>query len=103
MLGIPILVVNVNPELKQNPSRELGIDRLKPVVKYAKDKSVKIAFENINSPEYLYKTLDYFDGDNIGFCYDCRHENDIYNQMSLEQYFTQAYIRACKVAYKYSN
>lgn len=31
-----------------------------------------------------------------------RHENDIYNQMSLEQYFTQAYMRACKIAYRYS-
>lgn len=74
LLGIPVLVVHVNPEFAQNPSLELGINRLKPVVKYAKDKGVNIAFENINSPEYLYKTLDYFDGDNVGFCYDCGHE-----------------------------
>lgn len=31
-----------------------------------------------------------------------RHENDLYGQMSLEQYFTQAYVRACKIAYRYS-
>lgn len=31
-----------------------------------------------------------------------RHENDIYGQMSLEQYFTEAYKRACKIAYRYS-
>ena len=31
-----------------------------------------------------------------------RHENDIYAQMPLEQYFTEAYKRACKIAYKYS-
>lgn len=31
-----------------------------------------------------------------------RHENDIYSQMSLEQYFTETYKRACKIAYKYS-
>lgn len=31
-----------------------------------------------------------------------RHENDVYNQMPLEQYFTHAYIRACKIAYRYS-
>ena len=31
-----------------------------------------------------------------------RHENDIYMQMSLEQYFTEAYKRACKIAYNYS-
>ncbi len=31
-----------------------------------------------------------------------RHENDIYAQMDIEQYFTEAYKRACKIAYKYS-
>lgn len=31
-----------------------------------------------------------------------RHENDLYEQMPIEQYFTLAYQRACKIAYKYS-
>ena len=31
-----------------------------------------------------------------------RHENDVYGQMTLEQYFTEAYKRACKIAYKNS-
>lgn len=31
-----------------------------------------------------------------------RHENDIYAQMSLELYFTEAYKRACKIAYRYA-
>lgn len=31
-----------------------------------------------------------------------RHENDIYEHMNIEQYFTEAYKRACKIAYKYS-
>ena len=31
-----------------------------------------------------------------------RHENDIYMQMPLEVYFTEAYKRACKIAYNYS-
>lgn len=31
-----------------------------------------------------------------------RHENDVYEKMSLEEYFTEAYKRACKIAYKYS-
>lgn len=31
-----------------------------------------------------------------------RHENDIYGQMPLELYFTEAYKRACKIAYRYS-
>ena len=31
-----------------------------------------------------------------------RHENDIYTKMPLEEYFTMAYMRACKIAYNYS-
>ena len=31
-----------------------------------------------------------------------RHDNDVYTEMSLERYFTEAYKRACKIAYKYS-
>ena len=31
-----------------------------------------------------------------------RHENDVYAQMSLEQYFTEAYKRACRIAYRYA-
>lgn len=31
-----------------------------------------------------------------------RHESDIYEKMSDEEYFTEAYKRACKIAYRYS-
>ena len=31
-----------------------------------------------------------------------RHENDVYGQMLLVQYFTEAYKRACKIAYRYA-
>ena len=30
-----------------------------------------------------------------------RHENDVYAQMPLEQYFAECYKRACRIAYKY--
>ena len=31
-----------------------------------------------------------------------RHENDAYQQMSLEFFFTEAYKRACRIAYRYA-
>lgn len=31
-----------------------------------------------------------------------RHDNDIYQKLSLEEYFTEAYKRACRIAYRYS-
>ncbi len=32
-----------------------------------------------------------------------RHENDMYTAMPLEQYFTLAYMRACRIAHRYAN
>lgn len=31
-----------------------------------------------------------------------RHDNDVYTQMPLEQYYAEVYKRACKIAYRYS-
>lgn len=31
-----------------------------------------------------------------------RHDNDIYQKFTLEEYFTEAYKRACRIAYRYS-
>ena len=31
-----------------------------------------------------------------------RHENDVYAQMPLEQYFAEAYKRACRIAHRYA-
>ena len=73
-LRIPLLVVHIAPDFSYEPKLELGIQRLSPVVEYAKKVGVKIAFENINSAEYLFDTLAHFDDLHVGFCYDCGHE-----------------------------
>ena len=73
-LSIPILVVHVSPDFNKNPSFDVGIRRFEQVVAYAAENGVKIAFENINSPEYLYKTMEHFGTPNVGFCYDAGHE-----------------------------
>lgn len=73
-LSIPILVVHVQVDSENEPSFEIGINRLENVVRYAKEKKVKIAFENINSPEYLFRVLNNFNTPDVGFCYDCGHE-----------------------------
>lgn len=73
-LGIPILVVHVQPNFRQGANFDIGIKRFAELVRYAKSKNVNIAFENIGSPEFLYKTLDVFDNSHVGFCYDSGHE-----------------------------
>ncbi len=72
--GVPLLVVHVSPDFSKEPSFDIGIGRLSPIVEYAKEKGVKIAFENIDSEEYLLAVLDYFKDPHVGFCYDCGHE-----------------------------
>ena len=164
----------------------LYYDNFDEIVRYAKEKNVKIAFENTEGEEYLYALMEHFENDDtVGFCWDSghemcynrssdllgkfgdrlimthlndnlgisrfdgkifwtddlhllpfdgvadwdyniarlqksqhmpilnfelsinskpnRHENDVYMQMTPEQYFTEAYKRACKIAYNYSN
>ena len=71
---VPLLLVHISPNFSKKPSFELGIQRLESVVEYAKKVGVKIAFENINSAEYLFDTLAHFDDLHVGFCYDCGHE-----------------------------
>lgn len=71
---IPILVVHVGLDPSVRSVFETGMNRLKPVIKHAKQKEVKIAFENINSEAYLLQTLHYFQEEHVGFCYDCGHE-----------------------------
>lgn len=74
ILSIPILVVHISPDFTKEPSFETGIRRLEAVVAYARENGIRIAFENINSPEYLYRTMEHFDSPDVGFCYDVGHE-----------------------------
>ena len=47
-LEIPILVVHCQPEYQTEPDMALGLKYLEPVVRYAEDAGVKIAFENLD-------------------------------------------------------
>lgn len=72
--GVPIMITHVEPKFAENPIFEEGLRRFETLVKHAEKKKVKLAFENLNAPEFLFKTLDYFKEDHIGFCYDAGHE-----------------------------
>lgn len=54
---------------------QLGIQRLQKAVNIAKEKNVKIAFENAEGEEFLAFVMDAFNGDEtVGFCWDSGHE-----------------------------
>jgi len=73
-LEIPILVVHCQPEYQTEPDMELGLGYLEQVVRYAETAGVKIAFENIDHPQCLLKTLAHFKDSHVGFCFDAGHE-----------------------------
>lgn len=73
-LEIPILVVHCQPEFQTEPDMALGLGYLEQVVRYAEQAGVKIAFENIDHPKCLLKTLEYFTDPHVGFCFDAGHE-----------------------------
>ena len=183
---IPIVVVHAWIGFDyQFDESSLNYDNFEEIVAYAKERHVKIAFENTEGIEYLLSLMRHFrDDDTVGFCWDSghemcynyskdlllelgsrlimthlndnlgisrfdgkiywtddlhllpfdgvadwdyniqrlkrskhipilnfeltvkskpnRHENDVYAQMTPIQYYTEAYKRACKIAYKYS-
>ena len=72
-VGVKNLVVHVQLPKHSEPSFELGVKRLELAVERAAQKQVRIAFENINGAELLFRTLDHFDMEHVGFCYDVGH------------------------------
>jgi sugar phosphate isomerase/epimerase len=185
-LQIPIAVVHVWIGFDYTFEKErLNYKSFDTIVRYAKEKQVRIAFENTEGIEYLYALMEHFkDNDTVGFCWDSghemcynysedllgafgerllmthlndnlgisrfdgkifwtddlhllpfdgigdwddkvarlkkachqpilnfelsivskpdRHENDVYAKMTPVEYYTEAYKRACRIAYAYS-
>lgn len=181
--GIDLIVMHSFIGFEEHEPTDVGVNRIGQIIKKAKEKHVKIAFENTEGEEYLKAILDkYGDKHTVGFCWDTghqlcynrgqdmmekygelllsthlndnlgisradgiitwlddlhllpfdgiadweyiakrlddfhftgpmsfelsitskpgRHENDIYRQMSIEEYLKEVYIRACAVASK---
>lgn len=72
--SVPVLVVHIQVKEAGVNELALGIRRLETIVAYAKEQGVKIAFENINEPEFLFAVMEHFQDSHVGFCYDCGHE-----------------------------
>jgi sugar phosphate isomerase/epimerase len=80
---IQVLVVHVwigfDYKFEKN---SLYYDNFDEIVRYAKEKNVKIAFENTEGEEYLYALMEHFENDDtVGFCWDSGHEM-CYNRSS---------------------
>lgn len=75
--NVPILIIHVQTDMRKGTKFELGAKRYAPVIAKAKEKGIKIAIENADDEEYLYKMLEYYDEPHVGFCYDSGHESSV--------------------------
>lgn len=70
-----IAVVHMSSGENAPPVTDIGRKRFTKLIEYAKQKNVKLAFENQRKLSNLAWVLENFiSADNVGFCWDCGHE-----------------------------
>jgi L-ribulose-5-phosphate 3-epimerase len=57
------------------PINDIGIERIKRIIEKAEQLDVNVAFENMESPEYLEYIFDKIQSKRLGFCFDSGHCN----------------------------
>ncbi len=75
-VDVPILVVHPYDGFRAGDCpNEAGIVNFRRVVAHAKEKRVRIAFENVEGEVFLASLMDAFKGEEaVGFCWDSGHE-----------------------------
>lgn len=71
--GIPMVVMHLTSKTKAPMYGEIGLERIRKIVNYAKELNVKVAFENTKIKGYLEYVLGNIKDDNVGICFDAGH------------------------------
>ena len=71
--GINMVIMHVTTKFVAPVYNEIGLNRIKKIVDYAKELDVKVAFENLKIKGYLEYIIKNIDNDNVGICYDAGH------------------------------
>lgn len=58
---------------------EIGLNRIRKIIKYAKEMEIKVAFENTKIKGYLEYILENIKDDNVGICFDAGHYHVHFN------------------------
>lgn len=70
---IPMVVMHLTRHKKAPMYNEIGLNRIRKIVEYAKEWNVKIAFENTKIKGYLEYVLKNIQEENVGICFDAGH------------------------------
>ncbi len=85
--NIPMVVLHLTTKKVAPKPNEIGLKRLSKVVEYAKNKNIKVAFENTKIWGYLEYVFDNLNYDNMGICLDSGHYHCHFNdQFSWERF-----------------
>lgn len=91
--NVPVVVAHISHGWYPPQINDVGLERFDRLVEYAKEKDIKLAFENVYSVGNLAYFADRYEKcDNVGLCYDAGHEHcftktvswlDIYTDRTL--------------------
>lgn len=74
-IGVDLLICHVIIGMERHTPNEEGANRFRNLCEYAKEKGIRVAFENTEGEEYLGAVLEKCkDLHNVGFCFDSGHE-----------------------------
>ena len=77
--GIPMVVMHLIRRAEMPMYNEIGLNRIRKIVEYAKTLNVKVAFENTRKKGYLEYVLKNIQDENVGICFDSGHFHVFFN------------------------
>lgn len=91
-LGIDFVVLHSCSKSEAPGPNELGLNRFKQIIKYAKEIGVKVAVENTKIKTHVEYLLDNLDDGNFGLCFDAGHYHAHFNDdWDLSKYKNRIY------------
>ena len=71
--GIDLVIIHPTRKYDDPGITDIGLERIKKLVKHGEEKHVKIAFENVELEKYLPAIHDVMDSNMLGICFDVGH------------------------------
>ena len=84
---IDMVIMHLSSHMDPPKYNEIGLERIKKIVRCAKELGIKIAFENTKKRGYLEYILGNIKEDNLGICYDAGHCHCHFNDEFNYEFF----------------
>lgn len=85
--GIKMVIMHLTTKRTAPMYNEIGLNRIRRIVEYAKKLNVKIAFENTRIRGYLEYVLGNIKDENVGLCFDVGHYHVHFNDEFNFEFF----------------